>query len=334
MQSSEYLKNLNDKIIVNPSEIKQFIQDIPRVSDNMIFSNFKTLEDEHMLCNVIGTLLARISISARRSKQAFTSMWDNLKKFLQLVLNDALKIENRRENINNIMRQILQLGIKPEGTMIFCDCNWLAMDWDIQIGNIIYSNDIKHVNVIENDLNLKTLSLFCEKFHVPDFSNIFLRISNSDSVIIDLFFKRYYNHQTVSDYILTRDMIPHEIIVNLKNLPSTELIKLPFDTIKLLISKIDHLITNGNTREQQAVFELLAAISESLHYISDNCPNSYTLADIVNNYDISLTTSDSVLSKYWSFVSSMMSFEHCELHLLESKIFYTLKSESMLKSKI
>ena len=337
--SREYLKNLNDKISLDPSEIKQLIQDIPKISDTVIFSNFPMEEDKEMFCNVLETLLKRISISARRSKQAFTSMWDNLKKFLEIVLNDALKLElgSRTENMNKIMRQILQLGIKPkEGQgIIFCDCNWLGMDLDTQMEKLKYSHGIEHLNILENDLNLKTFSLFCEKFQVPNFSKAFLKLSNSNStIIIDLFFKKYYDHQIICEYILSKDSIPLEVIINLKNLPCSELIKFPCDIINILISKINPLLMNGDIKEQLVVFELLSAVSESLDYRIDNNLDN-TLTDIVNNYNI--TTSDPILSKYWSFVSSILSSERVEVILissLEPKILHTLKAESMLKSKI
>ena len=335
--SREYLKDLNDKILLDSSQIKQLIQDLPKLNTTEIqlkFSIFQCEEDKEMLCNVLGTLLKRISISARRSKQAFTSMWDSMKKFLEMVLNDALRIQNRCNCMNLVMRQILQLGIKPdEKKLIFCECNWLAMDLDTQLEKLKYSRGIEHVEDFESDLNLKTLLLYCERFQIDTFPKTFLRLLNPTAGIIDLFFKKYYDHQVICEYIELKEKIPIEIIINLKALPTSEWLKFPCSTIEILISKIMS-VTGDDTKKQAAVFELLSEIADSLDYRSDNL-NSLGLAVIVNGFEI-MNQSDTVLSKYWSFVSACLSSERVRDYIttLEPKIFKTLHFESMIKAKI
>lgn len=329
--SKKYLKDLHSKIILDPSQIKYFIQDLPNLTDKLLFSKLPEEDEVEMLYDVLEVLLKRISISARRSKQAFTSMWDNLKRFLEIVLNDALKIENRARKIDLILRKILQLGIKPEEGEAEISCNWLAMDWDTQLGKLKYSRKLEYVDIIENELNLKTLFLYCDRFQVNSFTSVFLKLTNPTSDIIKLFFKNYYNQQLVCEYIESRDEIPIEVIMNLRALVASEWISFP--CVELLISKITKSIFDADGKSKCVYFELLTEISEVIDYRKDAVVIRSLLVDIVNSIDI-VDLSDVVLGKYWSVVSSLLSSEQCVIPDLEPKIFYTLESESMIKAKV
>lgn len=331
----EYLRNLNNAVHENPSQIKQLIQDLPKLKDQLLFSKLNLKEDRDIYCNLLELLMKRVAVTSRRSKQAFTSMWDNLRECFELILIDGLTINDIKidENISRVLRKILQMNITP-GRLSISNLNcWLAMDLDTQLKEITYSHGLNHVSESENELNLKTLCLYCDEFNVPEFPKVFLNLSEVNSDLINVFFKpKYFNTSIISEYIETKGSISYELIINLKNIPSTIWLDFSSETIIELINK---LTISESSKDTCAIFELFEVISASLDYRNDNIKDSRLLNSLIEIANMDTIMSDVVQSKFWCFVSSLLSCECvCDSLLnFEPRIINTLESDN-IKAKI
>lgn len=341
--SIEYLRTLHESVQVNPSQIKTLIEDLPRLKDQLLFSNLK--EDKLAIgiyCNLLELLIKRISVSSRRSKQAFTSMWDKLRGVFEMILNDGLGLkEEDDEKIIIVLRRILQMNIKPTVSKSRnCSCDWLAMDLDTQLKEISYSRavNISHLtNYEENELNLKSLHLYCDQFTVKEFPKVFLNLTNPTSDLVNLFFKpQYFSVLIASEYIYAKQIIAYDFIVNLKNIQSTFWLEFDTEALIILINKLKPRI-QSSSKEAIVIYELFEVICLSMDYRDDSTILLDSFVGILIDTDIK-QMSDAVLCKFWCFVSALLSCEcfNASLKDLETKIIFTLDkpNEFGVKGKI
>ena len=368
---SIYLKELDEKVKLNSSNIKQLITDLPKslfpnpkLSSTQILLFSKIIENDERirLCRLLEILIQRIVVSARRSNQAFTSLWDGIKKCLLLILEDALGLENREPFLNVLLRQILQLGIAPSKSINIkikntIDENWLAMDLDVQL-NLNQNHKVKKFFTVKieenitNDLDAKTLCMYCKTFNVQkEFLDIYIKLPNPSKEIHNLFFTKYFNVDTAAEFIgrehhdKHQQCLPIEFITGLLVIKSSEWLKFNSETLKTLVCKLKTILEdkslvdlslNTKTKETRIIFELLTEITMSLEFRTD-VDDVVVINDlnfqIINNFDISILP-DLALSKYWYFVSALLS-EHIEEIFIDLNIIYTLTlpEGSFFKSK-
>lgn len=327
---------MNDLISKDSSRIRSFIQILPQLTaeKKVFFSNLNDGESR-ILCSLLNLMIKRISISARRSKQAFTCMWDNLKQCLEAILNDALRLNNRSEELNLLLRHILQLGIAPEvSNEIVSDCVWLAMSLDSSIGTRKYtlSFDLKSLNV-KNEDDQKVLHLYCDRFQVDEFLKLFLAIERpSDDLVNLLFSTKYYSTESLSACIHSHTVLPIHLVYNLKTLSTNEWIHFDSDTFLTLIEKLVMSLDKSSSKEQAVVFDVLTSMTESLDFRCYDTTIHDSLNQVIyaSNYEI---MSDLALSKYWGLVFAMLSSDCIRMkESLESRILFTLEQKEFFKA--
>ena len=339
---SEYLKNLNELIETDSSQIKILIQDLPNLLLNsieqpeescLLFSRLDDPSDRRLLCNLLSLLVGRLGVSARRSKQAFTSMWDRLKRCLEIILMDALTVVTGTDfELEILLRRILQLGDIGENVdegVVNVDISvWLAMDLSVQLKKKEVSRFpctllLSNPKDLELELNQKTLLLYCQQFHIEEFPIIFKDIPDPSSELITLYFKNYYNTEITSEIIKnTSPKFKIEFIQNLKTIHPSEWLKFDSNILVILLFKLK---INLNPKEDCAIFDLLSEITLAIDLRPDSKTLLKQLCVIQSSIPVDGLT-DSSLSKYWCFVSALLSCEGIENDLnLENWILFTLK---------
>ena len=340
-----YLRNLNELIQKDPSNIKIFIQDLPNLlfqPDNepvILFSKIRDTNDKKILCNLLVMLIKRLNVSSRRSKQAFTSMWDKLKRCLEIIMEDALNNEvDGREDLDFeiLLRRIVQLGVDVRGISSLTGVSmWLAMDLDVKLKEIRFSKDLFNFPINPADfnsgMNQKTLFMYCQQFQIDKFPLIFKEIADPSPELINLYFKpQYYNTQITSELIELHDL-KLEFMQNLKMLQTSEWLKFDTNVLLTLLSKLN--FTGG--KEACVVFELLTEMANTIDLRPANTFLLKRLCEIQKMIKLE-KLADSALCKYWCFVSALLSCDGIEdgsLFNLEKGILFTLESADLFKSK-
>ena len=340
-----YLKNLNELIQKDPSNIKIFIQDLPNLlfqSDNepvVLFSKIRDTNDKKILCNLLSMLIKRLSVSSRRSKQAFTSLWDKLKRCLEIIMEDALinDVCFREDlDIEILLRRIVQLGVDVRGISSLTDVSmWLAMDLDVQLKEIRFATDLFNVPInpadFNSEMNQKSLFMYCQQFQIDKFPLYFKEIADPSPELINLYFKpQYYSTEITSELIELHDL-KLEFIQNLKMLQASEWLKFDSNVLLILLSKLN--FTGG--KEVCVALELLTEIVSTIDLRPENIFLLKKLCEIQKMIKLELLA-DLALCKYWCFVSALLSCDGIEddsLFNLEKGILFTLESADLVKSK-
>ena len=346
LTNSEYLKSLSGLIEKDSSQIKILIEDLPNLLLNskkqsneprLLFSSLFDPIDRKLLCQLLNLLVKRLNVSARRSKQAFTTMWDKLKQCLELILQDALSLVNEIDNeLEILLRRILQLGdICDTKTAIEASVEnislWLAMDLDVQLKMQRFTRwcVFNHLEGLDSELNQKTLFLYFQQFQETEYLKLILEITDPSADLINLYFKKYYSTEITSEMIKKYPELNLEFINNLKLTQSSEWIKFDGKVIEILLSKMK---LDSNTKGVCATFDLLTEITVALDLRPDNRSLLMRLHAIQSSMNIE-GLSDSPLSKFWCFMAALLSCDGIGDFYLENGIIFTLKSENLVKSK-
>ena len=342
---SMYLRNLNELIQKDPSNIKVFIQDLPNLllhPDNepvILFSKIRDTNDKKILCNLLGMLIKRLNVSSRRSKQAFTSLWDKLKRCLEIIMEDALNNDvGVREDldIEILLRRIVQLGVDVRGISSLIGVSvWLGMDLDVQFKDIRFSKDLFNIAInpadLNSEINQKSLFMYCQQFQFDKYPLIFKDIADSSPELINLYFKpQYYSTKITSELIDLREL-KLEFIQNLKMLQTSEWLKFDTNVLLILLSKLNF----SDGKEVCVVLELLTEMASTIDLRPDNACLLKRLCEIQKMIKLEMLV-DSALCKYWCFVSALLSCDGIQdgsLFNLEKGILFTLESADLVKSK-
>lgn len=342
--SSEYLRKLTDLVEKDPSQIKLLIQDLPNILLNttepqlLLFSSLSDPEDRKLLCHLLNRLVKRLSVSARRSKQAFTSMWDKLKLCLEIILKDALAILTEKDqdtDLEILLRRILQIGGFSFSNPASINGNgigslWLAMDLDVQLRERRFTRTLAlNFDNLESELNQKTLFLYCQQFTTLEFPKTILEINDPSADLISLYFKKYYCTETTSQLICKCKQCSFEFIQQLKMIQSGEWIEFEAKVIENLLSKLQ--IVNSDAKEACAIFDLLTEMTIALDLKADNSDLLKLLCGIQGSIAVD-SLSDSSQSKYWYFVSALLSCDGIEGLNLDNGIIFTLQSDDLVKA--
>jgi hypothetical protein len=351
LDSREYLKSLCEKVKLDPSQIKNLITDlqcnfINPQNHQLVFSNLTTQLECENLQIVLEALLRRMNVSFRRSKSAFTSLWDKIQSFLKVIMCEALAIECKSPALNRIIRQMLQLGVELgsiDTSMIHCDCPWLACDLDCSLKRLHFSSPFQiepstcsQKSILE--LDKKTLLRYFHQFNTNVPLDKFIMLDSCSFLLNEFFNEMHYRSSVVADYIANKETLATEFISGLVRIHSNELLALESRILGVLVEKLAKQLLSveckAYLKEMSVIFDLLSQIVPIAQLAGCEAVGP-VYNEIVDVIDIS-GMNDTCLGRYWNFTASLMTCELLEVPVSESKIHFTLNHSpnDWIKAKI